>query len=92
VNTGQIEQRHARIAWRCRRGMRELDLLLESVLAEGLGSLESAELDRLEDLLEQPDQDILAWLTGATEPEDPNTKRIVTILRKRIEPDWYGHG
>jgi succinate dehydrogenase flavin-adding protein (antitoxin of CptAB toxin-antitoxin module) len=43
-------------------------------------------------LLEQPDQDILAWLTGATEPEDPNTKRIVTILRKRIEPDWYRHG
>jgi len=72
--------------------MRELDLLLESVLAEGLGSLESAELDRLEDLLEQPDQDILAWLTGAAEPEDPNTKKIVTILRKRIEPDWYGHG
>jgi len=89
---GPLEQRHARIAWRCRRGMRELDLLLENVLARGLGSLPSTELDRLEHLLEQPDQDILAWLTGAAEPEDANTKEIVTILRRRIEPNWHGHG
>ena len=76
--------RHARIVWRCRRGMRELDLLLEGFLATGLGSLDDDDLDRLEDLLVQPDQDILAWLMGAREPENAEICRIVTILRSTI--------
>jgi antitoxin CptB len=91
VKTDLLERRHARIAWRCRRGMRELDLLLERVLAQGLGSFESADLDRLEHLLEQPDQDILAWLTHCAEPEDADTERIVAILRKRMEPKQHDH-
>lgn len=91
MNADSFERRHARIAWRCRRGMRELDLLLENVLAKGLGSLEGVDLDRLEHLLEQPDQDILAWLIHAAEPEDADTKRIVAILRKRMEPKQHDH-
>lgn len=77
--------RRARIAWRCRRGMRELDLLLANFLTSGLKTLKRADLDDLEHLLEQPDQDILAWLTGAAEPEDRGTRQIVTILRAHIE-------
>ncbi len=64
--------------------MRELDLLLEGFLATGLGSLDDDDLDRLEDLLVQPDQDILAWLMGAREPENAEICRIVTILRSTI--------
>ena len=66
--------------------MRELDLLLERFLASGLESLADDDLDRLEHLLEQPDQDILAWLTSATGPEDPEFLPIVRILRKHIQP------
>ena len=76
--------RHARIVWRCRRGMRELDLLLEKFLMSGLTSLGDDDIDRLEHLLEQPDQDILAWLTSATQPEDAESRQIVNILRSRI--------
>jgi len=64
--------------------MRELDLMLERFLATGLESLDDGDLDRLEDLLVEPDQDILAWLTGALEPEDSAIRRIVTILRNTI--------
>ena len=64
--------------------MRELDLLLEKFLMSGLTSLGDDDIDRLEHLLEQPDQDILAWLTSATQPEDAQFRQIVTILRSRI--------
>jgi len=64
--------------------MRELDLLLGSFLATGLASLDDGDLDRLEKLLVEPDQDILAWLTSALEPEDSEIRRIVTMLRSRI--------
>jgi len=64
--------------------MRELDLLLEKFLMSGLTSLGDDDIDRLEHLLEQPDQDILAWLTSATQPEDAESRQIVNILRSRI--------
>jgi len=64
--------------------MRELDLLLEKFLASGLELLEDDDLERMENLLVQPDQDILAWLTGATMPEDANIRHIVNILRSTI--------
>ncbi len=64
--------------------MRELDLLLEKFLTTGLQSLEHDDLDRLENLLVQPDQDILAWLTGDPKSDDAEIRRIVEILRGRI--------
>ncbi len=64
--------------------MRELDLLLELFLDTGLQSLENDDLVRLEKLLEQPDQDILVWLTGDPKPDDPEIRRIVEVLRRSI--------
>jgi succinate dehydrogenase flavin-adding protein (antitoxin of CptAB toxin-antitoxin module) len=65
--------------------MRELDLLFEKFLLSGLTSLSNDDLDSLEQLLGQADQDILAWLTSATEPDDGELCRIVTILRSKID-------
>jgi antitoxin CptB len=84
VITDLPEVRRARIAWRCRRGMRELDLLLEKFLASGLSPLGDDDLNRMEHLLTQADQDILAWLTSTVTPEDPELRRIVSTLRNSI--------
>ena len=65
--------------------MRELDLLLGRFLTTGLGALGRQDLGRFEMLLEHPDQDILAWLTGTARPEDADTREIVAILRRSIE-------
>lgn len=66
--------------------MRELDLLLQKFLASGLRSLGEDDLDRLERLLLEPDQDILAWLSRAGEPDDADMRAIVDIVRGQIEP------
>jgi len=71
--------------------MRELDLLLENFLALKLETLEDEDLDGLENLLEQPDQDILAWLTSATKPENVQFHRIVKILREHIQTQLHSN-
>ncbi len=71
--------------------MRELDLLLEKFLLSGLTTLGDDDLDRLEHLLTQPDQDILAWLTSAVTSDDPEIRRVVTVLRNRIYPPPNAH-
>ena len=70
----------ASVRWRCRRGMRELDLLFERFLARNFDALDDGQLQALERLLAEPDQDILAWLSqGATAPDAH--RDIVDILR-----------
>ena len=77
--------RLARARWRCRRGMKELDVLLERFAGHALDRLGDHELDALERLLGQPDQDVHAWLVsdGESPPVPPEIRRIVELVRSR---------
>ena len=71
-----------RARWRCRRGMKELDVLLERFAARALHRLDDRELDALERLLGEPDQDIHAWLVSAPgSPPPPEMREIVALIR-----------
>jgi antitoxin CptB len=62
-----------------RRGIREMDLLLGR-FARDLDRLTSADLDAYERLLDENDQDLLAWITGLAPPPPalaPLLRRIV---------------
>ncbi|WP_439814409.1 succinate dehydrogenase assembly factor 2 [Zavarzinia sp. CC-PAN008] len=47
------------------RGFKENDLLLGSFADTHIAQMDEGQLDRYEALLEQPDADIFAWMTGA---------------------------
>ncbi|MGP1717863.1 MAG: succinate dehydrogenase assembly factor 2 [Methylophilus sp.] len=49
----EAEQR--RLAWRCRRGMLELDIVLQRFVSEHFNGLTMAEMAQLDTLLELPD-------------------------------------
>ncbi len=49
------------------RGMRELDLLIGRFAESRLASLTPDEMDQFEMLLDAPDPDMLAWLTGTAD-------------------------
>lgn len=49
----EAEQR--RLAWRCRRGMLELDIVLQRFVSEHFNGLSMAEMAQLDTLLELPD-------------------------------------
>jgi succinate dehydrogenase flavin-adding protein (antitoxin of CptAB toxin-antitoxin module) len=69
-----------RIRWRCRRGLLELDLVLEAFLARGYEGLDAGERKLFDELLERPDNDLLDLALGRREPE-PRYRAVVERLR-----------
>jgi antitoxin CptB len=54
-NIKDAEQR--RLAWRCRRGMLELDIVLQRFIAQHFNHLTLIELQAFDEMLELPDND-----------------------------------
>jgi len=69
-----------RIRWRCRRGLLELDLVLQAFLERGYGRLDGGQRRLFDELLEQPDNDLLDLALGRCEPE-PRYRAVVELLR-----------
>ena len=46
------------------RGLREMDLIMGRFADAALAALSEDELDEFERLIEVPDRDLLAWITG----------------------------
>ena len=61
---------HSRLVWRCRRGMREMDILLLDYLDTHYDNATVEDQNTFEDLLEENDLDILSWILGKTSPDD----------------------
>jgi len=72
-----------RLLWRCRRGMKELDLLLSGYLADRWGSAGPAEKATFERILELPDPVLAAYLMERDVPPDPPLQALLAILRGR---------
>lgn len=62
----EAEQR--RLAWRCRRGMLELDIVLQRFVNEHFSGLTLAEMAQLDDLLELPDNVFWDLIQGIKAP------------------------
>ncbi|WP_207387334.1 succinate dehydrogenase assembly factor 2 [Legionella rowbothamii] len=73
----------ARLAWHCRRGMLELDLILQRFLEQGLDKLSADEVSAFDSLLSCTDPELYAWLMGQIDPEDNELKAIVTLIRNQ---------
>lgn len=73
MNPGQLR-------WRCRRGMRELDVLLLRWLDEDFPSAPDAERRAFEQLLSWQDPDIVDLLAGRVTTEDPGLRHVVERL------------
>ena len=56
-----------RIRWQCRRGLLEMDLILQRFLAEDFDSLTPDELGLFKELLGEVDTVLLAWVMGQEE-------------------------
>ena len=71
----------ARLKWQCRRGMRELDLILEAFLERRYETLSPAFRTAFARLLECPNEDLLAWLIEGGSPQDEQLAIIVGQIR-----------
>jgi antitoxin CptB len=68
------------IKWHCRRGMRELDVVLERYLQQRYATAPLAEQRAFEALLELPDPQLFAYLMRRETPADPDWMNVVSQL------------
>jgi antitoxin CptB len=73
------------LAWHCRRGMKELDLLLLAYLDGRWAAAAADEKSRFEAFLELPDPVIAGYLLGDEQPPDAGTRSLVATLRGAAE-------
>jgi antitoxin CptB len=71
----------ARVRWRCRRGLLELDLLLGRFVERYYHGLSDAERSLFNQLLQTPDPTLLAYLQGQEDPS-PELQPIVAKIRQ----------
>ena len=67
-----------RLKWKCRRGLLELDLVLQEFVAR---RLESGDTEAFDELLELQDVDLWAIVSGRSEEFHPKFRGIVARLR-----------
>ena len=71
----------ARMRWKCRRGMLELDLLLRDFLNSGYDCLDEAQRRCFDRLLDYPDAVLLEWFMGRIRPADKDVAQLVEKIR-----------
>jgi antitoxin CptB len=63
-----LDARRRKLLFRCwHRGMRELDLIMGRFADSAIAGFTDNDLAALEQLLEVPDRELLAWVTGEVE-------------------------
>jgi antitoxin CptB len=70
-----------RLRWQCRRGMLELDLLLNNFVDKKVNSLSEQEKQSFELLLSYPDQTLLDLLLGNSVSSDPSIATLVQQIQ-----------
>jgi antitoxin CptB len=73
-----------RTLWRCRRGLKELDVLLERYARGGHPQAPAAEQRRFEALLELPDPLLAGYLLAGDTPADPALAGLVARIRAYV--------
>ena len=74
----------SRLYWQCRRGMRELDFVLQDFLESCYETLSAAEIQAFQDLLSYPDPLLLEYLMGRMQPSDRVIADVVTKIRHAV--------
>jgi antitoxin CptB len=70
-----------RVRWSCRRGLLELDLVLERFVTDHYERLSQREKDVLRELLKLPDNDLLDLAMGRADTTDPKYGDLIKLMR-----------
>ncbi len=77
-----LDDRRKRLLFRCwHRGTREMDLILGRFADAEIANLSDDELDQFEHLIEVPDPDLYAALTGKISPAPDYANRLFDRIK-----------
>lgn len=73
----------SRIGWRCRRGMYELDLLLDKFYQDSIHALSYEQLETVHRLLCQRDELLYQWFYCQKQPKDEHLNWAVNVIKQQ---------
>lgn len=73
-----------RLRWQCRRGLKELDVVLTRWLDRRFSAASAQDRQNFERLLHVEDDRLWDWVLGRATPEDPELHAFIERLR---DPD-----
>jgi antitoxin CptB len=76
------EEEINRMRWASRRGMLELDLVLEPFVSQRYAQLDELDRQRFHQLVHCEDQELYAWFMGR---EQPDNEELAGIVSKILE-------
>ena len=79
-----MEEQRGKLRWRCRRGMKELDLLTLGYLEQHYPTASAEEQQAFAALLELQDPLLMSYMVGRETPADGTTARVVAVMRKLL--------
>ncbi|MBV5307894.1 MAG: succinate dehydrogenase assembly factor 2 [Chromatium okenii] len=87
-NTVKHSEEFRRLRWQCRRGMLELDDLLEQFLDLGYSELNAAQRHTFTTLLAAQDTQLSDWLMARATPDDPQLRDLVERIIAVAQAQW----
>jgi antitoxin CptB len=72
----------SQLRWRCRRGMRELDVMLTRYLDREWDAASPAERDAFVQLIELQDPELFGYLFGRTTPAEDMQRAVIASIRR----------
>ena len=85
--TGDLAQNEARLQWQCRRGMLELDLMLQTFVDKCYSDLPIKTKQAFHQLLQCQDQFLLDYLMGKDTPTDKDVADVAKQVRDAAGPN-----
>ncbi len=76
-----VEEQMGKLRWRCRRGMKELDLLTLGYLERYYSTAPVEEQQAFAELLELQDPLLMSYMVGRETPADATMARVVGVMR-----------
>jgi antitoxin CptB len=71
-----------KLQWRCRRGMKELDVLMQGYLNEMYRDASAEEQQAFQALVEMPDPELYHYFIGKQSLENPQLAAVIDKIRK----------
>jgi antitoxin CptB len=73
-----------RLRWLCRRGMKELDVVMTGYLDNYYTQASLSDQQSFKDLLDMPDPDLFSLLVGRDKASDENVAALVQFLTSMV--------
>lgn len=73
-----------RLRWKCRRGMLELDIILQTFLDHGYKKIDSTQQENFEELLSYEDNPLFELLMGNTSPANPELNDVIKSIQHTL--------